>query len=542
MKTLIRKSILVASVVLLASTFTLAQRVIKGTVYREGKPAAGVTVEAHKGATMMTSFDGKYEVAADAKSKWLKFTFIDEAKRLDLAEDAGDEIDFLFDDIKPGGEANEENSAEIVLKTQEELLNAQDKDYANEFTLYNEFYNQEDYTSALPHWKNLYNKYPKSHTNLYIQGTKMYQNFIDSAKTSEEKEKYLQELMKIYDKRVKYFGQKGYVLGRKGTDWFKYKLAENLEGDNLKQALKSGYEWISESVNEQGINSEAPVLVLLMNSSRSLFQMGEISKETVVANYDKCTNIINQVIANEKDAERLDRFSQIQPYIEEIFGRSGAADCEALVNIFTPQYQEKSNDVEFIKKMLDRLRRAKCDESELFSNATEKLYELEPSAVAAFNMAHRYLKLDDITKAKEYYKQAMEQETDKELLATYYYEYATVLYAKESAYSEARNYARKTLEIKPTYCDALMLIGDIYVAASRSFGNSNLEKASVFWVAVDYYNKARNGEDCAMDAAQKISEYRRHFPNKEDAFMEGLQAGQSYKVGGWINETTTVRF
>jgi tetratricopeptide (TPR) repeat protein len=542
MKTLIRKSILVASVVLLASTFTLAQRVIKGTVYREGKPAAGVTVEAHKGATMMTSFDGKYEVAADAKSKWLKFTFIDEVKRLDLAEDAGDEIDFLFDDIKPGGEANEENSAEIVLKTQEELLNAQDKDYANEFTLYNEFYNQEDYTSALPHWKNLYNKYPKSHTNLYIQGTKMYQNFIDSAKTSEEKEKYLQELMKIYDKRVKYFGQKGYVLGRKGTDWFKYKLAENLEGDNLKQALKSGYEWISESVNEQGINSEAPVLVLLMNSSRSLFQMGEISKETVVANYDKCTNIINQVIANEKDAERLGRFKQIQPYIEEIFGRSGAADCEALVNIFTPQYQEKSNDVEFIKAMLDRLRRAKCDESELFSNATEKLYELEPSAVAAFNMAHRYLKLDDITKAKEYYKQAMEQETDKELLATYYYEYATVLYAKESAYSEARNYARKTLEIKPGYCDALMLIGDIYVAASRSFGNSNLEKASVFWAAVDYYNKARNGEDCAMDAAQKISEYRRHFPNKEDAFMEGLQAGQSYKVGGWINETTTVRF
>ena len=136
----------------------------------------------------------------------------------------------------------------------------------------------------------------------------------------------------------------------------------------------------------------------------------------------------------------------------------------------------------------------------------------------------------------------MEQETDKELLATYYYEYAMVLYAKENAYAESRNYARKALEIKPGYCDAYMLIGDIYVAASRSFGNSNLEKSAVFWVAVDYYAKARNSDDCAMEAAQKMMDYRKYFPNKEDAFMEGLQAGQTYKVEGWINETTTVRF
>ena len=34
-------------------------RVIKGTVYRDGKPASGVTVAAHKGsASFFTSFDG----------------------------------------------------------------------------------------------------------------------------------------------------------------------------------------------------------------------------------------------------------------------------------------------------------------------------------------------------------------------------------------------------------------------------------------------------------------------------------------------------
>ena len=101
--------------------------------------------------------------------------------------------------------------------------------------------------------------------------------------------------------------------------------------------------------------------------------------------------------------------------------------------------------------------------------------------------------------------------------------------------------ARKAISSDPDLCDANMLIGDIYVAASSSFTGTNLEKAAIFWVAVDYYNKARRG-DCAVDAANKAADFKKYFPNKEDAFMEGLQAGQSYKVGGWINETTTIRF
>ena len=82
MKAIIRKTLLFAAFVVLTISFATGQRVIKGTVYLEGKPAAGITVEAHKGGQMLTSFDGKYEVEADAKSKWLKFTFIDEIKRL----------------------------------------------------------------------------------------------------------------------------------------------------------------------------------------------------------------------------------------------------------------------------------------------------------------------------------------------------------------------------------------------------------------------------------------------------------------------------
>jgi hypothetical protein len=87
-----------------------------------------------------------------------------------------------------------------------------------------------------------------------------------------------------------------------------------------------------------------------------------------------------------------------------------------------------------------------------------------------------------------------------------------------------------------------MLIGDIYVAASRSFGEDNFEKSTVFWVAVDYFERARSNPDCAVDASRKANDYRKYFPNKEEAFFRSLQEGQTYKVGGWINENTRVRF
>ena len=70
-------------------------RIIKGIVYRDGKPASGVQVTAHKARHgYFTSFDGKYELKADMKSKWIKFTFSDKVETVDLNANSGDIIDF----------------------------------------------------------------------------------------------------------------------------------------------------------------------------------------------------------------------------------------------------------------------------------------------------------------------------------------------------------------------------------------------------------------------------------------------------------------
>ena len=551
MKTLSRITFLFALIVLAAVNSTMAQRVIKGTVYMEGKPASGVTVEAHKGSSMMTSFDGKYEVTVDAKSKYIKFTLLatGDSKKLDLVEGSPNEIDFAFTGELPvaGGDSGAEAATgDIVLKSQEELLKEKDRDFMNQYSLYSEFYKQDDYKSALPHWQALYDKYPKSHVNLYIQGAKMYESLIDKATTDEERDKYLKEMMKVFDQREKYFGGKGYILGRKATALLEYKLTEKrtnpLEGEELKNVLQTAYGWLSVSMEEQKKETELPVVLLMMQTTRSLFKLGALPKEDVVRNYDKCNTLLNQISADTKEADKLKEIKDVQTYIETLFGTSGAADCETLVNIYTPQFQTKSNDIEFIKSMLRRLRQAKCDNIDLIEQATIKLYELDPSAEAAFNMARGYLRKDNLEMAKKFYEQAIQQEKDPKLLASYYYEKGLLLLAKESAFSEAREMARKAISLDPDLCDAYMLIGDIYVHSASSFNGTGIQKSAVFWVAADYYNKARKGDACAADAANKAADLRKYFPNQEEAFMEGIKSGQAYKVEGWINETTTARF
>jgi tetratricopeptide (TPR) repeat protein len=548
MKALSRITILFAIIVLTGAYGSMAQRVFKGTVYMDGEPAAGVTVEAHRGSKMMTSFDGKYEVTGDDKTKNIKFTLMatGESKRLDLNGSSAGEIDFAFTGVLPGaeGETSEVASGDLVLKSAEELLTEQDKDFMTEYSLYTEFYKQNDYKSALPHWKHIYNKYPKSTSNIYIHGAKIFEYLIADAKTDAERDKHIEEFMKLYDKRIKYFDGEGFVNGRKGTSWLEYKLDSNritpIEGEELKEVMLKGYGWLNTSVDLEKNEAELPVFLLLMQTTRSLFRLGSVSKEQVVVNYEKSSKYLNEIITKSTDKEKVKNAVEIQAYIETLFSTSGAADCETLVSIFKPQFEDKNSDIEFIKAMLRKLRQAKC-ESELVENATIRLYELDPSAEAAYNMARGFLRKNDMQMAKKYYQQAIDQEKDPKLLANYYNERGSLLF-KESAFQEAREMARKAISLDPELCDAYMLIGDIYVEASRSFNGTNIEKHAIFWVAVDYYNKARRGNDCAADAANRASDYRKYFPNKEDAFMEGLQEGQSYKVEGWINETTRVRF
>lgn len=537
MKVLLLKPVfLTLAVVVMVAYSAVAQRVIKGTVYREGKIAAGVTVEGQKSnETFRTSFDGVYQITVPEKCKYLKFTFINDSRKLDIENNTSNTIDFSFDgEIPVPVEISNEGA---ILKTATELVAAGDKNFMSFYTLEKQFYDQKDYKSAHGPWRRLYITYPKSTINIYIHGANMYENLIENINDRKLKDLYIDTLMQVFDHRIKYFDQKGFIRGRQGTDYLKYNLDNNqLTDDQLKPVLKKGFNYLDESIKLQGLESEAPVLILLMQSTCRLFSLGEFGKEKVVENYDVVSKIVSNYLAKEPTSAK---YISTHDVIDQVFQSSGAADCDALISIYEPKFDQIAANVEDLKKMIRMLYRQNCDASTLFAKASEKLYSLEPSAESAYNMAHLYVKADKLDKAQTCYKQAIDLEKDALNLSKYYLELSQLNFASPQV---AKSYAKKAIENNPNVGKPYIILGDIYAHSSKSYGENDFERSLVFWVAVDYYSKAKKIDaSVEAEANEKISLYSQYFPTKEDIFFNGLTVGQSYNLGSWIGESTIVR-
>lgn len=513
-------------------------RIIKGIVYNaDGKPASGVNVSAHRmsGDSYFTSFDGKYELKIDTKSKYIIFTFPDHEEKFDIEGNTSDVIDFG----KKAESAVVTASGDVDLRTRAQLVQAGIKDYIETASIFEQFYKQDDYKSALKPWTIEYTKYPKSSENIYIQGIKMYEDMISKASEG-EKEALLNKILEIYDKRIQYFGSEGYNLGRKATIYLKHKLsqADQMTDEQKKEVYKTGYQWLESSVDKQGNEAEAAVLLLLNRATALLFKTGEFKAEKVMAVYDKTSIIVD---ANLAKTPEDDNYEKAKAGINRAFVESGAVTCEVLVTLYQTEFAKNSNDLPILKKINYMLNREDCSNSKLYADVAEKLYKLEPTSQSAFSMARLFLKRNNTAKAIKYYEEAINTEKDKYEKANYCYELALVIYGQKD-YPRVRNYALQAISLNQEWGKPYILIGKIYAASAKSIGESDLQQRMVYCLAVDQFIKAKAVDpEIAAEANKEITQYSQYFPGKEDAFFESIKAGSTFKVGGWINESTIVR-
>jgi hypothetical protein len=103
------------------------------------------------------------------------------------------------------------------------------------------------------------------------------------------------------------------------------------------------------------------------------------------------------------------------------------------------------------------------------------------------------------------------------------------------------------LDLDSDNAEAYMLIGDAIAGSSSACDDGALGARSVFWVASDYYARAKNLDAELGDLAnKKISNMAKQFPTVDDIFTFGKSAGGSFTVGNkpgcpCSGETTTIR-
>ena len=399
-------------------------------------------------------------------------------------------------------------------------------------SLYVEFYKQKNYEDAVKPWTIVYKECPLSTKNIYLHGENMLKDAIENAEDKDRKAKLVDSLMNLYDKRIEYFDQKGYVYGKKGVDLAQY-------SEQTIENFKKAYDYLSQSIELRGSNTGIGVLVTYMNTTRTLFSNEEITGDEVVNNYAKSLDILEDKLA-EKPGSSL--YQRGKDAINKIFEASGAATCDNLIELFKPRFEENPEDKDLLNRITSMLDDQGCSERKLYADAAVKLNEIDPSAESAHHLAKLFYSKSSFQKSIEYYKQAIKLQENEEEKASYYLELADLTYNKLEDQQTARTYAKKVIELDPDNGKPYILIGRMYANSLNQCGGDQFEKQAVLWAAVDKFIQAKKVDPGITDEADGyIKSYKPRFPSKEDIFFHNYQMGDSYTVGCWINEQTTVR-
>ncbi|MDA3867514.1 MAG: hypothetical protein PF489_12315 [Salinivirgaceae bacterium] len=398
-------------------------------------------------------------------------------------------------------------------------------------SMYKQFYKQKGYNDAIKSWRVVYSEAPKASRNMYLHGVNMYKIFYQKSKTPEVREKYVDSIMEVYNQRIEYWGDEGYYTARKAVDLYA------LDSD----AKKEVYDMMHEAMDIMTNQTPDFALNVMMQTALSLYLDEEITKDNMVNNFAEASDIISFQLKSETNQSKREQLEQVQANVELIFTQSGAADCESLIPVLKPRFEENPDDIENLKNIVSLLRKRDCEASELYEKSAEALYKIEPSANAAYGLARVFLKKENWEKTTEYYKEAINNEEDDITKARYYKELAEITLVSGSP-SQAVGYASEALKLNPNDGDPYLTIGKAY-ANVKNFGDNKFQARTIYWVAVDMFQRAKSVDTSTTDNANKlISIYSQYFPDKEEAFFHDVTEGSSYKVGGWINRTTTARF
>ena len=395
-------------------------------------------------------------------------------------------------------------------------------------SFYQGFYKQNNYKDALRGWAIVYNICPKSSQNIFIRGIKMIKMQLDTIKGDSAKQTMLDSLMRIYDKRIEFYGNAAKNLTQKALDLYAYNSERVAEVEQILGKVKE--------LDLAGMDPQA--MVLLMQCNIRLYGEKKKSSEQVISLYsDLSSSFAKQLVANPDNAE-LQRASEA---LDAQFTSVGVASCTDIVNIFGPKLEKAPTDLDLAKTIHVQLSALRCTDEPLYAQAVKVMYDAEPTAGQALELARIAANKKQNKEADAYYTKALELELDNGRNAQLCLEHAAFVAAQFKEYARARQLAYDALKKDPKLGQAYMLIAGLYVQ-TKGCGSSQIENSSVFWAAVDKYNQAKALDpSLTTDCNKQIAYLQQYFPTKEQIFFLDLTPGNTFTVPCWINEKTTIR-
>jgi tetratricopeptide (TPR) repeat protein len=430
-------------------------------------------------------------------------------------------------------------------------LTAQMDDCAITLSLFVEPAKAKNYDAALPHYEKVVQECPKYSLATYQYGEKMFKHFIEQGDKSKV-DSYIKNFnlrMEHYPSRTK----KGDVMS---------KIAQ-LKYDNNMGSKMEIFNDFDNAYKTDAANFKSPKSIYTYFSlAVDLYDAGQKDIQEVFDLYDEViskieveesslakslTDLISKEEAgtelSSKEKKRVKAYeTNLNAYGTvkgSVNGKLGnIADCENLIPLYEKEFENKKNDINWLRGAAGRLNAKDC-ETPLFFQLVQQLHNLEPSAKSAFYLGRLADREGDASTALEYYNQAAELETNSSDKAKIYYSIAENMRGK-GQYGQARSYYNKALAEKPSMGVCYLKIAQMYAKSANNCGSSVFEKRAINWLAAQMADKAaRVDASIASNARAAASSYRQRAPSKTDIFSESM-AGKTVTFSCWVGGSVKV--
>lgn len=384
------------------------------------------------------------------------------------------------------------------------------------------------------------------------------QQIVNNEANASEKEKYARELMKVFEEfKANFPGSKRSqgVDMKKGLVLFDYKLGTHEEiYQLLDNAFKNDlanfnspralYAYFEIFVNDYKAGKKGITLQQVFDKyddvSDHLAILQKENSETLdaILNKEEAGEELNKTesVTKKNSETAIEDIAVVIPNMDAIVIE--LSTCERLIPFYQEGFEQNKTNESWLKRAADRLEAKECDNSPLFTKISEALYKLNPSADAAYKFGIVEKQRGNTAKALEYFNQAANMFDDNTKKAKVYMTMASMY--KNSSKSQARSYAEKALQVKPSYGNARLFIAGLYGSSINDAGGDQFERRAIYWLAAQEADKAAAIDPSVRAEANRYaSQYRAAAPTRTDIFSAG-KAGQQICFKGWIGKCITV--
>ncbi len=435
--------------------------------------------------------------------------------------------------------------------------------------MYRDLFKSEKYKEAFEIWKDLYAsvKIPlPAKTTHFRDGITMYKEFAKAEKDKKKKQEYLDLMMDIYDDMAACLGEESKDRAYEGYYIYSARGGSEQAIEYFERALELG----KNETHNMVMVPISQLTVYLFTKKHPKFTaeyMRNLYKQLEELKDYNINNKTEDAATYEKKWVRVqEEFEKIE---DQIFG------CDFYTEKWQPEFEQDKLNMKQNEEILEVIKR-KCGADNDFYNAVYAVYEPWRDSVDLAEKEARFKELCNLEKgnfrelqsrkaekegdnakanelkkeAFEWYKKSLNDpstedcETTNEDKGELAYRIAYEEY-RSGDYSSARSYANKAASFKSGWGEPYMLIGNMYASSGKRCSGgvgTGWDAQVVAWAAMDMWAKAKSVDSSvASKANSQIAKYKKYLPTKGDIFQRGFREGQSYKVGCWIGETTTIR-